>query len=83
MESRGAESTTQRMTAPLRSGMRAARRQKAEALLRQGVTKAEVARSVGLSPSRISAMKTLSSNNGIDTDCWDEDTAQHVLSVPT
>jgi hypothetical protein len=48
--------TAQRLTAPMRIGMRLARRRKAEALLRQGVTKAEVARSVGLSPSGISAM---------------------------
>ena len=48
--------TAQHLTAPMRIGMRMARRRKAEALLRQGVTKAEVARSVGLSPSRISAM---------------------------
>jgi len=48
--------TAQHLTAPMRIGMRMARRPKAEALLRQGVTKAEVARSVGLSPSRLSAM---------------------------
>jgi hypothetical protein len=48
--------TAQHLTAPMRIGMRMARRRKAEALLRQGVTKAEVARSVGLSPSRLSAM---------------------------
>jgi hypothetical protein len=48
--------TAQRMTAGLRSGMRADRRTKALALLRNGETRAEVARIVGLSPSRISAM---------------------------
>ena len=47
--------TAQRMTAGLRSGMRTDRRTKALALLRKGDS-AEVARIVGLSPSRISAM---------------------------
>jgi hypothetical protein len=44
------------MTAKLRAGMRVERRNKALALLRQGKARAEVAREVGLSPSRISAM---------------------------
>jgi hypothetical protein len=48
--------TAQRLTAPMRAKMRAQRKVKAEQLLRQGVTKAEVARTVGLSSSRISAM---------------------------
>lgn len=48
--------TAQRMTAPLRRTMRLQRRFEAERLLRQGHTKAEVARIVGLSPSRISAL---------------------------
>lgn len=48
--------TAQAMTADLRRNMRAQRLAKARMLLRQGVTKAEVARAVGLSPSRISAL---------------------------
>ena len=70
-------STAQHLTAPTRIGMRLARQRKAEALLRQGVTKAEVARSVGLSPSRISAMfkgQTFPINkalDGIDIDLSD------------
>jgi len=73
--------TAQHLTAPMRIGMRLARQRKAEALLRQGVAKAEVARSVGLSPSRISAMfkgqsfpskKALLSSDPFDSDCGDE-----------
>jgi hypothetical protein len=48
--------TAQRLTAKLRSRMRSERRRKAQTLLSKGVTKAEVARTVGLSPSRVSAM---------------------------
>jgi hypothetical protein len=75
--------TVQRMTAGLRSGMRAERRTKALALLRKGKTRAEVARIVGLSPSRISAMfkgqnfptkKALPNSDDFDPDCYDEDT---------
>ena len=44
------------MTAKLRAGMRLKRHNKALTLLRHGEARAEVARSVGLSPSRISAM---------------------------
>jgi hypothetical protein len=40
----------------MRAGMRDARRRKVETLLLKGMTKAEVARTLGLSPSRISAM---------------------------
>jgi hypothetical protein len=47
--------TAQHMTAKLRAGMRAQRRNKAWALLRQEA-RAEVAKIVGLSASRISAM---------------------------
>jgi hypothetical protein len=74
--------TAQRMTAKLRAGMRAERHAKALALLRQGQARAEVARIVGLSPSRISAMfkgqtfpskKAVSKGDGIATDIWDED----------
>jgi len=82
MERTGINRTTaQRLTAPMRIGMRLTRQRKAEALLRQGVTKAEVARSVGLSPSRISAMfkgqtfptkKALSNSDPMDSDCGDE-----------
>jgi hypothetical protein len=81
--------TAQRMTAKLRAGMRAERRAKALALLRTGKTRAEVARSVGLSPSRISAMfkdqtfpskKTISDENDIDPDCWDEE-GDHALDA--
>jgi hypothetical protein len=48
--------TAQRMTAPMRARMRQKRKQEAQHLLHQGLSKAEVARRVGLSPSRISAM---------------------------
>ena len=48
--------TAQRMTAKLRADMRSARWVKAETMLRKGATRAEVARSVRLSPSRISTM---------------------------
>jgi hypothetical protein len=48
--------TAQRMTAAMRAKMRWNRQHMAETLLRKGLTKAEVARKVGLSPSRISAM---------------------------
>jgi hypothetical protein len=57
MEKTGINRTTaQRMTAAMRAKMRGDRQRKAAGLLRQGLTKAEVARMVGLSPSRISAM---------------------------
>jgi hypothetical protein len=48
--------TAQRMTATLRADMRRKRNALAETMLRGGETKATVARTVGLSPSRISAM---------------------------
>jgi predicted DNA-binding transcriptional regulator AlpA len=48
--------TAQRLTAAMRSDMRLKREQKARTLLYQGVTKAEVAKQVGLSPARISAL---------------------------
>jgi hypothetical protein len=51
------------MTASLRRTMRFNRRWQAEDLLRQGMTKAEVARQVGLSPSRISALFSLGGSN--------------------
>jgi hypothetical protein len=48
--------SAQRLTAALRRRMREEQRQMARSLLYQGETKAEVARQVGLSPSRISAL---------------------------
>jgi hypothetical protein len=48
--------TAQRLTAGLRRKMRAERRFQAEGLLGQGLSKVEVARRVGLSPSRVSAL---------------------------
>jgi hypothetical protein len=48
--------TAQRLTATMRQRMRSQRQREAENLLRQGLTKNEVARQVGLSPSRISAL---------------------------
>jgi hypothetical protein len=48
--------TAQRMTAKMRVDMRQKRKALALSLLRKGETRAEVARAVGLSPSRISAM---------------------------
>lgn len=48
--------TVQRMTAPLRKKIRQRRKAEAAKLLRKGLSKAEVARSVKLSPSRIWAM---------------------------
>jgi hypothetical protein len=48
--------TAQRMTAGLRARMRLERKNRAQHLLRLGQSKSEVARAVGLSPSRISAM---------------------------
>ena len=48
--------TAQRMTANMRADMRRKRQAKARRMLRNGATRAEVARAVGLSPSRISAM---------------------------
>ncbi len=48
--------TAQRMTADMRADMRRKRKELALSLLRKGETRAEVARAVGLSPSRISAM---------------------------
>ena len=48
--------TAQRMTASMRAEMRRQRYFKARRLLSEGKTKADVAKAVGLSPSRISAM---------------------------
>jgi hypothetical protein len=48
--------TAQRLTATLRRDLRRQQRNKAEAMLRQGATRAAVAKAVGLSASRISAM---------------------------
>ena len=48
--------TAQRLTANLRRGLRQERKNKVEAMLREGATRAAVAKAVGLSPSRISAM---------------------------
>src|SRR5262249_47958328 len=48
--------TAQRLTPELRQKQREARRLRAQMLLNTGMTKAEVARTVGLSASRISAM---------------------------
>jgi hypothetical protein len=48
--------TAQRMTAAMRAGMRVRQRHEAEQLLWAGLSKAAVARRVGLSPSRISAL---------------------------
>jgi hypothetical protein len=57
MERTGINRTTaQRMTADMRAGMREKRKAKALAMLRRGKTKAEIARTFGLSPSRVSAM---------------------------
>jgi hypothetical protein len=82
MERTGINRTTvQRMTAGLRAGMRIERRSEALKLLRRGKTRVEVARLVGLSPSRISAMfkgqtfptkRALFNSVGIDTDRGDD-----------
>jgi transposase len=48
--------TAQRLTAAMRAKMRLQRKYAAQKLLHEGRSKAEVARAVGLSPSRISAM---------------------------
>ena len=57
MERTGINRTTaQRMTAKMRADMREKRKAKALAMLRIGKTKAEIARTFGLSPSRVSPM---------------------------
>jgi hypothetical protein len=48
--------TAQRLTANIRATMRRERMEKALVMLHHGKTKAEVARTFGLSPSRVSAM---------------------------
>jgi hypothetical protein len=48
--------TAQRLTANMRAEMRRTRMEKALVMLRSGKSKAEVARTFGLSPSRVSAM---------------------------
>ncbi len=48
--------TAQRLTATLRRDLRNQRRNQAETMLYKGATRAAVAKAVGLSPSRISAM---------------------------
>ncbi len=48
--------TAQRLTGSLRRNLRQQQRKKAEAMLRKGATRAAVAKAVGLSASRISAM---------------------------
>jgi hypothetical protein len=48
--------TAQRLTTTLRRNLRHQQREKAEAMLRKGATRAAVAKAVGLSASRISAM---------------------------
>jgi hypothetical protein len=57
MERTGINRTTvQRMTSEMRADMRRARETKALSMLHSGATRAEVARAIGLSPSRVSAM---------------------------
>jgi hypothetical protein len=57
MERTGINRTTaQRMTAEMRAEIRRKRHEQALSMLRQGVSRAEVARAVGLSASRISTM---------------------------
>lgn len=48
--------TVQRMTADLRADMRRKRKAAAVTMPRKGATRAEAARAVGLSPSRISSI---------------------------
>jgi hypothetical protein len=48
--------TAQRLTANLRSGLRQERKNRVEAMLREGATRAAVAKAAGLSASRISAL---------------------------